>query len=152
MILGRHRTTGFRFVVKGVSEEKLSRFNQARLFSRYFDCSKGFLITALRTWISSIQSVYGSRLIINPPEPVSDEALDDLPVEWMALLIQLLLHKSIIIDDLADVTGIHGIELKTEINSLKRAGLIFEGSSGILSINPYMYHVITRKFSSGGIL
>jgi DNA-binding IclR family transcriptional regulator len=68
------------------------------------------------------------------------------------LLIQLVLHKQAGLDRLARITGIPHAELRTELDPLRRMGLVVRGRQRAFSVNPFVQHVVLERFTRRGLL
>jgi amino acid transporter len=148
----RHGSAGMRFELDAVDEGDLSQWALARLFSKHFDYAGGCVGAALRAWVANIDEVRDKTLVIEPPEPRNWEVLDELRVEWKALLLQLTLHKRLGRDALERVTGADAATLERDVGALRRAGLIVEDRDGVIEVDPYLHHALTDRFVRGGLL
>lgn len=147
----RHGSTGLSFRLGGKGEEELGDLALARLFSNHFDYSGGSVGATLRAWVASIRKVKGDVLDIGPPVRRDWEALDALKDNWVALLLQLSLHKQMSIERLRRVSGVSVGELKDDLEVLSRMGLVRETQRRILEIEPAILPVITERFSRRGV-
>ncbi len=148
----RHGTAGMRFELDGEDEGELSQWALARLFSKHFDYAGGTVGSALRAWVTSIESVDDKNIVITAPEPEHWEVIDELAVEWKALLLSLLLHKRRSKKSLPRVTGLEPEQIERDLGALCRAGLVIEGREGIVEIDPFLHHAISDRFVRGGLL
>ncbi len=148
----RHGTAGMRFELEGEDEGELSQWALARLFSKHFDYAGGTVGSALRAWVTSIDSVDDKNIVIRAPEPEHWEVIDELAVEWKALLLSLVLHKRRSKKALPRVTGLAPEQIERDLGALCRAGLVIEGREGIVEIDPFLHHAITDRFVRGGLL
>jgi len=148
----RHGTAGMRFELDGQDEGALSQWALARLFSKHFDYAGGTVGSALRAWVTSIEDVDEKTLVIQAPEPEHWEVIDELAVEWKALLLQLALHKRRSRPALARVTGLKKEQIDRDLGALCRAGLVIEDRDGVVEIDPFLHHAITDRFVRGGLL
>ncbi|RLB53157.1 MAG: hypothetical protein DRJ42_12740 [Deltaproteobacteria bacterium] len=148
----RHGTAGMRFELDEQDENTLSQWALARLFSKHFDYAGGTVGSALRAWVSSIREVNDKTLVIEAPEPQHWEVIDELTVEWKALLLTLALHKRRSPEALVRVTGLEGDVVDRDLGALARAGLIVQSRDGVVEIDPFMHHAITDRFVRGGLL
>jgi hypothetical protein len=147
----RHGSTGLKFRLGGKGEEAIGDLALARLFSNHFDHTSGSVGATLRAWISSIRKVKGDVLDIGPPIRRDWEALDALKDSWVAVLLQLTLHKQMSIERLRRVSGVSVGELKDDLEALTRMGLVRETQRRILEIEPAVLPVISERFSRKGI-
>ncbi len=147
----RHGSTGLKYRLGGKKEEDLGDLAMARLFSQHFDHSGGSVGATLRAWIASIKKVKGDTLEIGTPVRRDWEALDTLKESWIALLLQLSLHKQMSLDRLRRVSGLSLSELKDDIDSLQRMGLVAQNQRRILEIEPAVLPAITERFARRGV-
>ena len=152
IILKRHRSSRLKFSLSNVSEDKLGNLEMARLFSQIFNISKGNIGAALQTWITSIDQIAEDgeirmKLLKNP----SVDCLNELDADKTIILAQILLHKSLSVDRLKEIIKMDEKKVRTEINLLKRAGLVGESAS-LLSINRYVLHHLREALKEDHIL
>lgn len=151
IIMLRHGSTGLKFALDGKEEGELSDLKLARLFSRHFDYSNGHVGAALRSWITHVRKVGTSSLDVQSPNGARWELIDELRPSLKALLVQLVLHKSLSRDRLVHVTGERQAALDHEVSTLVRMGLVTE-SQHALSINPFVHHAVIGRLSKRGLL
>lgn len=151
IIMLRHGSTGLKFALEGKEEAELSDLTLARLFSRHFDYSYGHVGAALRSWITHVRKVSSSSLDVRTPNGERWELLDELRPSLKALLVQLVLHKSLSRERLVHVTGERRVTLEHEVGTLIRMGLVTE-SQHALSINPFVHHAVIGRLSKRGLL
>ena len=148
----RHGTAGMAFLLNNRPEQELSQWAMARLYSKYFDYSGGSVGAALRAWIASIREVRDKSIVIEAPEPKHWEVLDELRVEWKALLLELTLHKQMSRERLERVTGLTSATIAADVAALVRTGLVVEDREGILEIDPFVHHPLAERFHRGGLI
>ncbi len=151
IIMLRHGSTGLQFALEGKEERELSDLKLARLFSRHFDYSSGHVGAALRSWITHVRKVSSSSLDVQTPNGARWELLDELRPSLKALLVQLVLHKSLSRERLVHVTREREAALEHEVGTLIRMGLVTE-SQHALSINPFVHHAVIGRLSKRGLL
>ncbi|MBE0646057.1 MAG: hypothetical protein IH600_18390 [Bacteroidetes bacterium] len=151
-ILLRHRTTGLTFTLNGHAEEHFSGYQQAKLFTRYFDYSAGNIGNALNAWISNIQSVESESLVIRAPRRSSTAILGQLENEWQIWLLQFVLHKMLTTERLARLFHRDITHVEARTNELKRAGLIVKTPSGAQRINPFVRPFIIQQLVEAKML
>jgi hypothetical protein len=140
-VMVRHESSGLALRLAN-QPLKLGEWSLARLFSRLFHYSGGWLGPAMQAWIGHIVSVTDDTVTMRNPRPLDLHPLDGLDKSWVALLIELALHRRIAADRLARVVGTTEIELAREIQTLQRAGLVVENSDRSLQIDPFVAHHI----------
>jgi len=145
-IMLRHQSSGLKFQLGNIREERLSNLRMARLFNAYFDISAGNIGYALHYWLSNIQKVTPDTLEIKTPVRASENALANLNTEWTVWLQQILLHKQLTPERLIQISS-HTNEAVAEIlYTLKRSGIIVEEHPAVLSINPYIQPLLVKRF------
>jgi hypothetical protein len=73
-------------------------------------------------------------------------------MEWIALLIQFVLHKRLSRDRLLHITQSSEPTLSVSINTLVRMGLVSESSAGVLELTRYGAHLIGAYLDERGLL
>lgn len=148
----RHGSTGLTFELDGKSEEHLTEWRLARLFSSHFDASKGYVGSALRSWISNVKKVRGTTLVIESPAAPKWDLLDELRPSHKALLIQLVLHKALSRARVARITGQDERTVTHDLDTLVRMGLLSESHQHTITINPFVHHAVLDRLSRKGLL
>jgi DNA-binding transcriptional ArsR family regulator/uncharacterized protein (UPF0335 family) len=148
----RHRSTDLRFKLDGREEDNLSRWRQARLFAGNFDHSGGYVGGALQTWISHIDKVDKKSLFIRIPKAPRLEELDNLRIEWVALILQMVLHKQVTFVRLLRITGLSEKTLRHDLDTLIRMGLVSENRQGVIGLNRYIHQMVTSRLVERGML
>ncbi|NVB36888.1 amino acid permease [Pseudenhygromyxa sp. WMMC2535] len=148
----RHRSTGLRYSLDEREEEALPAWNKARLFTHHFDSSGGYVGVALQSWITHIESISGDRLQLRRPSAVDSEVLAELRIEWVALLLQFIVHKRLTRARLARVTGLDEAGLERTLSTLQRAGLLVVDLQGTFEINRYVHHLVVAALRERGVL
>ena len=152
VIEGRHRSTGLRFALDERDEDQLPAWQRARLFTRYFDYSGGYVGVALQAWISHIDRIDGEVLAMRAPKRASAEILDELRIEWIAVILQLVLHKRLTRARLARVSGLDQANVDRQLDALARAGLIDEDKQGAIALDRYVSHLVITNLRDRGYL
>jgi amino acid transporter len=148
----RHRSTGLSFVIDEREEDELPAWNRARLFTRYFDYTGGYVGVALQSWITHIDRVEGERLQMRAPKTPDHEQLDGLRIEWVAVLLQFVLHKRLTRPRLSRITGLDELLLERNLDALTRMGLLVEDKQGVIEINRYVQHLVVASLRERGYL
>ncbi|MBL4754933.1 MAG: hypothetical protein JKY52_15225 [Flavobacteriales bacterium] len=143
IVLFRHKSTGIKYRLNNKREDDISGWRQARLFSKYFNYSKGNVGVALNAWISNIQTVSlsdkaaeltvskGTGLIqITEPKIPNLDRLRHLNPDWLLIIIQFILHKKMTVEKLRRVAHLPEETIVSQLNLLLRAGVITYSSSG----------------------
>ncbi|MFK7990242.1 MAG: hypothetical protein AB8I08_29750 [Sandaracinaceae bacterium] len=145
IVMLRHGSTGMSFEIDGVAEDELSEWRMARLFSAHFRYSRGLVGPALTSWITHTDEADDRVLRVRTPERRGWEVLDRLRAEWVALLVQLLLHKRMRKDRLLHVSGLAERELDAQLDVLRRMGLVQTSAQGVLSLTRNITHALTER-------
>ncbi len=145
IIMLRHKATGMKFRLEGQTEEALSEVQLARLFRRFFEYTRGNVGVALHTWISHIESINGDTLKIATPSLPDFPPASQLPMEWMVVILQFVLHKILDQSKLMRLMGWKEPQYKRFIDVLHRTGIIQGRGEGLWSINPYLELFLTDQ-------
>lgn len=141
----RHGSTGVTFELDGVPEGTLTEWRIARLFSKHFTASRGLVGAALCGWITHVDKATDRTMAIRAPEQRGWEVLDAMRPEWIAILIQLLLHKRMTRPRLLRVSGLSAEALDEPLDVLLRMGLVRESRHGILRLDRFVTHVLIER-------
>jgi amino acid transporter len=138
-ILLRHRSSGLDFELDGQQEDALSTIKLARMFSRYFDYSSGFIGVALQAWVAHIRSVSSERHFIQslPQLPDGDilAELDSISRLWLG---ELLLHRESDSGKLQRIFMTNAVTVQQRTAQLVRAGLIREKETAVFEVAPFL--------------
>ncbi len=148
----RHGSTGISFELSGTPEEELAPWQQARLFTRYFDYSGGLVAVALRAWLSHIDKVDASTLTMRWPKRPESDAVELLRVELNAILVQLVVHKQVTMRRLQRITAVPIKELETDVAALVRMGLVRRDAREVVHVDRFVAHFVTDGLRNGGML
>ena len=124
----------------------------ARLFTRYFDYTGGYVGVALQSWITHIDRVEGETLLMRAPKSPNLELFDELRLGFVALLLQFVLHKRLTRARLARITSLEPAELEHDLDALLRMGVLGEDKQGVIEINRYVQHMLVSSFRDRGYL
>ncbi len=152
IITYRHSSTGLSYIYKGKGEEELTAVARAQLFSAHFDLTAGRVGAALRSWVASIDKVKGDSIEVKMPVRRDWEALDSLAPHWVAIIIQLVVHKQLGTERLARLCGLNAEEMKEQLDPLLRMGLVLESQRRILELEPSLELPIYERFAKKGYL
>ena len=152
IVMLRHGSTGLKFDLAGTAEDDLSDWRLARLFSSHFDYSGGHVGAALRSWITHIGKVTDASLQISLPDTADWDLLDELRPAWIAVLLQLILHKQLDRERLVRLRGGYASEVGKDVDTLLRMRLCEESQRGVITINPFVYHALVARFTKRGLL
>ena len=147
IIMFRHKSSGFELKIADNSNKKIHNSDLAKLFSKYFNYSKGNVGVALLAWVANIVEVSGKEITIRSPQIPDVSVMKSIGPELMVYLSQFIIHKRI------DAQKMQRITLDTEevveqnLSLLKRAGLITESAGQIYELDNYLYmHVKNALF------
>lgn len=143
----RHRSSGLILRYKEREESQIAGYIWARLFSDYFDYSKGNIGTALQAWVSNINRYVSETIHISAPVKPDLFALDLVQEEWKVWLCQFIVHKHLSVERLGRLFQVEDVVVTSMVQNLLRSGLVIENKSGLLKLNPYLRLFITQKFS-----
>ena len=152
IVMLRHGSTGMTFDLDETDEASLSGWRLARLFSHHFDASGGLIGAGLLSWIANVQSASEHSLTVRAPTRPSADALDALRPEWIAILIQLLLHKRLDRPRLARISRVPPTALDAQLDVLLRTHLVHESGQGILRIDRFMIHPIVERLRARKVI
>lgn len=148
----RHGSTGIDFDLDGTPEEELAPWQQARLFTRYFDYSGGLVAVALRAWLAHIDKVDGNTLAMRWPRRPRAEAIEHLRIDLSALLVQMIVHKQVTVRRLQRITGIPADTLDAEIGALTRMGLVRRDTRNVMHVDRFVAHLVADSLRNKGML
>ncbi len=148
----RHGSTGMKFRFGSKEEDYLGEWALARLFTHHFDHSGGNVGVTLRAWISGIRRAKGDVIELEVPDRRDWEVIDGLRASWVALLLQLMLHKQLTYGRLRRVTGLDPLDLRRDVDALIRMGLVVESRQRVIEIDPNVHHIVSERFERRGLL
>lgn len=152
LILLRHKATGLKFTLDRQPEESLSELVLARFFKRIYDYSGGNVGVALHAWISHIEKVEGDTVHLESPLLPDLSSLSRLPMEWMVVILQFLLHKTLSQVKLMRLMGWSEPQYLRFIDVLHRAGILQEREENLWSLNPYLVPCLTDQLRARKML
>ncbi len=152
IVMLRHGSTGMKLQLEGNGEDELAALDFARLFSRYFDYTGGHVGASLRAWVSNVSKVEKNLLHVQFPVIQAWDVLDEIRVEWTAILVQLFLHKRAGDSRLRRITGMDEDEIGEHLSALIRSGLVVEDGRGVYEINPFVGHLLVDRLRKRGLL
>lgn len=137
LIMKRHQSSGLSFAIDNRSEDNLSQLKLARLFSRYFDCTRGNPGVTLNTWLSNIIQYKNEEIIMKYPSSPDLEIMADLEDKSLNMLQQIALHKRMDEPKLCRVMACTSEEIDKILRPLRLNGLVQEKAEGVYVINPF---------------
>lgn len=145
IVMLRHGSTGVGFELDGMAESELTEWRLAQLFSRHFGASRGLVGSALVSWITNVEEASEESIGIRAPARKGWEVLDRLRPEWVAVIVQLLLHKRMSHERLLRVSGLDGMELDQQLDVLRRMGLVRESRQGVLRLDRFVTPALIER-------
>lgn len=152
IVMLRHGSTGTRFSLEGRSEAELGEWRIAQLFSQYFGATRGLVGTVLASWIANVEGVAETTIEIRAPRRAGWEVLDGLRPEWVAILVQLLLHKRLTRPRLQRIARMDAEQLDGPLDVLTRVGLILESRHGVLRLDRFTRHALIERLRARRVI
>ena len=175
VILFRHKSTGLKYKLNTQREDDMTVWREAKLFSKYFDYSKGNVGVALQAWISNIDSVATSEkpgqmsyernsgvLFMSDPKVPDLKVLKRMNIDWTLIIQQFILHNHLSSEKLSNISTIDNAIIGRVIKEMNKVGLIFpinrnenngEDNNGIVyQINPYILPHLVNDMVVRGLL
>ncbi|BCS95287.1 hypothetical protein DSLASN_09190 [Desulfoluna limicola] len=152
LILMRHKATGLKFTLGNHSEETLSELMLARLFRRFYDWSGGNVGVALHAWVSHIDEVKGNTVRMGYPVLPDPTQRFQLPIEWMVVILQFVLHKVLSRERLMRLMVWPEEECLRFVDVLQRAGILQERGEGLWSLTPWLVPDLIDELRRGQML
>lgn len=148
IIMLRHRAGGLRLHVNRKEEEKLTAWDFARLFNRFFDLSYGNPGTAISLWLASITKVSGKTIYVTPPVLPSLDVFNHISNEQWFYIMQFVIHRRFSVDTLSENISLPKEKVYADIRQLVRAGILVERFHGIYAIKPGLDLFLTDKLKT----
>ncbi|MFH1319586.1 MAG: hypothetical protein ABII90_02905 [Bacteroidota bacterium] len=147
IILFRHQSGGIKFMLNDKIQDRFRSLDHARLFSRYFNYSKGNVGVALQAWMANITGFDNNIISMKPPKTPDLSVLDYLETGWLVIILEFILHKRLSFERLKRITLQDAESLQNTINNLKRLGIIAESSrqADVLELNRFLYAHLKNK-------
>lgn len=152
MILLRHQAGGMSYAIGRKHETEMNAWDQARLFNRYFDISKGNPGFAINLWIASIKKISGRTIYMRKPEPMDTSFLLKLSKEQYFYLLQFVYHMRMSVDNLADILQTDKTMIENKVLNLWQSGILTEKFPGVYAINAPLHQAIIGKMLDMKIL
>jgi hypothetical protein len=152
VVLRRHRSSGHRMQLGRRTGDQLTEWSLARFFTGLFEYARGSVGVALQGWLGHINAVHGEVVSLEVARYEPTELTDDLRPEWIAILVQLILHRQCTRERLLRITGVEEGQLHHHVSTLVRMGLLVEDNSGSVQLNRYIQHLVVSDLSDRGFL
>lgn len=178
IVLFRHKSTGLKYKLTNNREDDISIWREAKLFSKYFDYSKGNVGVALQSWICNINGVSTSDkaanmsfeqdngvLYINEPQMPDINRLKFMDMDWSLIIQQFVLHKQMSLSKLVRVSSIPGKKMEKLVRDMNKVGLLIDisinkrqnmengnGVEEVYEINPYLRSHLVNDLVMRGVL
>ncbi|PKP38992.1 MAG: hypothetical protein CVT98_03815, partial [Bacteroidetes bacterium HGW-Bacteroidetes-15] len=150
LVLNRHKTGGHILQFKGKSEDKLTEWNFAQLFNKYFNLSNGNPGYTLNIWLSNITKVTGKTIQIKLPTMPNMSHLNSVSDELWMVILQISLHRRCSIERLARVLRQSEDQTKDLLKDMQRSGLVEERFPGVYAINALLEPHLIGKLKEKG--
>ena len=152
IILLRHKATGLKLSLEEQPEESLSELQLARLFRRICEYSNGNIGVALQTWIGHVHRIEGNTIHIIAPVTPDTSPLSRLPMDWIVVILQFILHKRLSPSRLMRIMGWDEEHLNRMIDVLHRAGILKAHGDTVWRVNPSIEPILTEQMHARGLL
>ncbi len=152
LIMKRHQSSGLSFVLENRPEENLSQLKLAKLFSRYFDCTKGNPGVTLNTWLSNITQYKNEEIFMDYPDTPDSEALEEMNEQSLIMLNQIALHKRMDIPKLCRVFAQSQEQIEQVLIPLRLNALLQEKAEGVFVINPFIEPYVVKMLKQKELL
>ena len=150
-IFNRHKSGGMTFSWQGKSEKELGTRKENQMIKRIASVSEGNIGASFYTWLGNIKEIENNTLIFDTIELA--ELPPVLKVEWENILLQFLLHKQLSKGRLLLVyKGDSEEELKNNLQSLLRMGLIEEIGMNSYQLNPFVIMYVVKHLRKKGLV
>src|SRR5690554_6742597 len=148
----RHHAGGLKFVYHKKEEERMTAWDFARMFNRFFDQSYGNPGLLISLWLSSIKKISARTIYMEPIQVPPDSVFDVLTHEQLFYLLQFIMHRRHSIESLAESLQTSEAVVKARLDDLSRAGLIIEKFEGVYAIHPSLDIYLVEKLKSKNLL
>ncbi|MCK5846839.1 MAG: amino acid permease [Bacteroidales bacterium] len=148
MIWKRHKSGGFKISLGNKSEDNFHSWDFARLFSKYFKSSKGYINTAMYNWTNNIISINDKKLEVRKPITINSNLFDSLSDNELLILQSLIIHKHISAYKLSKVTDLETSFTTRKLLEMQRIGIIEEKGENIYEISPLLMPTIINVLES----
>jgi amino acid transporter len=152
LIVKRHKSSGLSFAIDNRSEESMSQLKMARLFSKYFDCTRGNPGVALNMWLSSIIQYKNEEILMTYPEVPDIDIMSEMDDESLTMLQQIALHKRMDIQKLCRVMVSTPEDINKVLRPLRLNGLVQEKTEGVFVINPFAEPLVVKVLKNKDLL
>lgn len=147
LILLRQKTCGLEIRLKHKPGEPMSALKQAHLFHRMFELSMGRPGVALQAWTMGLEYPLDNSVVLSKIALPDFDVLYQLPVDWMILLTQFVLHKTLGEPNIQNIMGAD-IRWLHVFENLERTGLI-TGKNNVFEIQtlvqPHLESMLLKK-------
>ena len=152
IILFRQQSSGLKLRITGKKNTKIGSSEYAALFTRHFYFSTGNIGAALFSWVTSITSFDGEYVEISLPKQPNFLAFELLTEDQKIFVLQLLLHRQMSAEKLARIMKTSAQKINSDIDFLRRSGIIVEHQNKIFEVNRFLYIHIKHWFEKQNIL
>jgi amino acid transporter len=145
IILLRHKSSILNIRLGRKVSDTVRSWDYARVFAKHFTYSKGNVGVALQAWLANIIEVDGDKIYIQSPRTPDLFIFDYLKPEWYILIVQLVLHKRANLRKLSRICQTNIGDTKSNVEILKRSGILSESNPGVYELNSFIYPHILAK-------
>jgi hypothetical protein len=139
IIMFRHKSSGFELQIEGNTNKKIHNSDLAKLFSKYFNFSKGNVGVALMAWVANIVHVTEKQITVQPPQTPDLSLIKSISPELLVYISQFFIHKRINVEKMQRITMDTKETAENNLSYLKRAGLVTEAAGGVYELDNYLY-------------
>ena len=144
----RHQSGGLKILFGNKSEDRFHTWDFARLFSKYFKSSKGYINTAMYNWINSIIAINDKEIKIRKPIVLNSNLFDKLSDNELWILQSLVIHKQLDAVKLSVVTNFETTFSIRKLVEMQRIGIIEDKGNSIYEISPHIIPVAIQILKS----
>ena len=148
MIWSRHLSGGLKISLGNKSEDSFHTWDFARLFSKYFKSSHGFINTAMYNWINNIIEIEDKNIKIRKPESLSINLFNSLNDNELWVLQSFIIHKQVNTAKLSKITDLESSFINRKLIEMLRIGIIEEKGKDIYEISPLLTPMIIQLLKS----
>jgi len=152
LILSRHKSSGFNFYYKNLSEKNVFQIRLAVFFHSVFNYSKGVQGVAMNAWLKSIKKIDNQNIYISKPEIPNTDCFDNLNMDWLIVIALFIQHKNMNSEKLARVMNMLKSDAEDLIINFYNSGILEIRENDIYSINRYVEPFLVEKCIEKGII
>ncbi len=137
IMFDRHKIAGVRIQFSERKDLEISKRDVLSRFDKIAQGAKGNIGVTMLRWLSSIEFFEDNVVVV---KQINDKGMpSDLSKKWAIILLHLVLHDRLNLDNLVSIFSVQDKELiSSVIKELHDAELISQISKNTYSVNPYM--------------